>query len=60
MEMIPMWVAGLGWMLTILVGIAGTHSAYRNGVNDGYMYTKDPSCPGYRKAERILKSYGKI
>jgi len=60
MEMVPLWAAGVACLFFVLVGIAGTHSAYRLGVNDGYMYTKDPSCPGYRKAERILKSYGKI
>lgn len=40
--------------------IAGMQAAYHNGVNDGYMFAKDPTCPGYRKARRILESYGKI
>jgi len=44
----------------MLVGLAGAEAAYRNGVNDGYMFSKDPTCPGYRKAGRILKQYGKI
>lgn len=60
METIPLWAAGVACFVCLLVGIAGTHSAYRLGVSDGYMYSKDPTCPGYAKARRILESYGKI
>lgn len=46
-------------LLAIFIVVAN-EAAYRNGVNDGYMLTKDPNCPGYRKARRILERYGKI
>lgn len=58
--MIPIWAAGLVALAITLVGIAGSEAAYRLGVNDGYMFAKDPTCPGYRKARRILESYGKL
>lgn len=60
METIPVWAAGVACLVCLLLGVAGTHSAYRCGVNDGFMFTKDPTCPGYRKAGRILRSYGII
>lgn len=60
METIPMWAAGVACLVCILIGIASSSSAYRLGVNDGYMFTKDPTCPGYQKARRILIRYGKI
>ena len=35
-------------------------AAYRNGINDGYMYTKEPWNPGYKKAEKYLIKTGKL
>jgi hypothetical protein len=57
---IPLWQALLIALAAILVGIASNAAAYRLGVNDGYMFSKDPTCPGYFKARRILEGYGKI
>lgn len=31
------------------------NSAYRNGVNDGYGYAREPNNPGYRAAGEYLK-----
>ena len=41
------------------LGLVGCFAAYRNGVNDGYMAAQDWTCPGYAKAIRILKQFGK-
>ena len=60
MQMIPLWQMMLLLAAVMLVGIANNLAAYRNGVNDGYMFSKDPECPGYQKARRILEGYGKI
>lgn len=35
--------------------IGGCMAAYRNGVNDGYGFAREPECPGYRKAGQILR-----
>lgn len=56
---IPFW----GYILivgAVYFALRATEAAYRNGVNDGYMFSKDPECPGYQKARRILEGYGKI
>jgi hypothetical protein len=58
--MVSELVAALAIAGMALVGMASTIAAYRCGVNDGYMFSKDPTCPGYQKARRILKQYGKI
>jgi hypothetical protein len=58
--MIPLWQALLVVLAALLVGIAASTANYRLGVNDGYCYSKDPTCPGYQKARRILQRYGKI
>ena len=47
--------------LTVIIlstaGIAGMNAAYRNGVNDGYGYSREPNNPGYRKAGDYLRKY---
>jgi hypothetical protein len=56
------------WAIVGLIGgtglslfmIACVWASYRLGVNDGWGYAKDPTCPGYQRARRILQSYGKI
>lgn len=46
------------WALSIIaIGCAASRAAYFNGVNDGYGYAVDPSCPGYWKAGRYLRKY---
>ena len=34
--------------------IGGCMAAYRNGVNDGYGFAREPECPGYAHAGKIL------
>ena len=47
------------WTLATLaacsLGLIGQWAAYRNGVADGYGYSKEPLNPGYQKAGKILK-----
>jgi hypothetical protein len=56
-------MTGFEWFLvTVLVGmfiltILSNGAAYRNGVTDGYGYSKEPSCPGYRAAGEYLVKY---
>lgn len=47
-------------ILCFLFIIFGLKCAYANGVNDGFMYSKEPWNPGYDKAKNILKEFGKI
>lgn len=58
METIPLWAALLIALGLVLFSIAVGEVQYRLGVNDGYRFRKDPTCPGYQKARRILESYG--
>lgn len=44
-------------LLFTVVGVFGMAAAYRNGVTDGYGYSQEPTCPGYAKAGRYLKSH---
>jgi hypothetical protein len=44
----------IGLLIGILLGCAGTYSAYRNGVTDGFGFSIEPRNPGYRKAGRYL------
>jgi hypothetical protein len=47
----------IGFCVGILLGAIASRSAYYNGVNDGYGYSQDPGCPGYRKAGKWLFRY---
>jgi hypothetical protein len=31
--------------------------AYRNGVTDGYGYSREPNCPGYASAGKYLREH---
>ena len=46
-------------MLVVFVALLfmAVGAAYRNGVTDGYGYSKEPTCPGYRHAGEYLKSH---
>jgi len=44
-------ILGMGFL-----GVLSSWAAYRNGVNDGYKYTKEPWNPGYKKAGEYLKT----
>ena len=39
------------------VGLLSTRAAYRNGVNDGYGYSREPDNPGYQRAGDYLRKY---
>jgi len=54
------WIIFAGVIVLMALLIWTSSVNYRLGVNDGYMFAKDPTCPGYRKARRILETYGKI
>lgn len=50
-------VAFFGLMLLItFVAIIGMRAAYRNGVTDGYGYSREPNCPGYAAAGAWLRA----
>jgi hypothetical protein len=42
-----------------VLAIVGCKAAYYNGVNDGYMYSKEPWNPGYEDAGNHLIRIGK-
>lgn len=49
------WVIfGLLVMFAVL-SMFGIGAAYRNGVTDGYGYSKEPTCPGYKAAGEYLR-----
>ncbi len=53
---IETWVILCLFVMFATLSMFGTIAAYRNGVVDGYGYSKEPTCPGYRNAGDILKS----
>jgi len=53
------WGILCGSGLTMILAFAVNKSAYRLGVNDGFMFSKEPNNPGYQEARKILISYGK-
>ena len=44
-------------MVSIVCGVFASSAAYRNGIFDGYGYSKEPNCPGYKVAGDYLKRY---
>lgn len=46
-------------LLLLFLACLGSWASYRNGVNDGYGYSKEPTNPGYQKAGNYLKKYCK-
>lgn len=47
--------AAFAFLLWLLVKFAT--AAYFNGVVDGYGYSKEPNCPGYSEAGRLLREH---
>lgn len=45
----------IGLLFVTGMAVLGVNAAYRNGVTDGYGYSKEPTCPGYAKAGRFLR-----
>ncbi len=43
-------------LVTIALSLVSQGAAYRNGVTDGYGYSKEPTCSGYRRAGEYLKA----
>lgn len=46
---------GIGLLFVACMAALAVGAAYRNGVTDGYGYSKEPSCPGYAKAGKFLR-----
>lgn len=44
-------------VVSVIIGLSGVRAAYRNGVTDGYGYSREPNCPGYKLAGEYLKEY---
>ncbi len=47
-----------GWFVAAVttgVALLSQGAAYRNGCTDGYGYSKEPNCPGYKRAGEYLK-----
>ncbi len=40
-----------------VLGVMGSWAAYRNGVTDGYGYSREPKCPGYAAAGEYLRRH---
>jgi hypothetical protein len=47
----------VGFLMGVSLGWLAIGAAYRNGVTDGYGYSKEPNCPGYRHAGEYLRKY---
>ena len=58
--MIETHICAIAIIGVVFFALACIEAAYSNGVNDGYKYTQDPTCPGYAKAKRILQRRGAI
>lgn len=58
--MVETHVCAIAVLGVLFVACWCCEAAYRNGVNDGFKFTKDPSCPGYAKAKRILQRNGDV
>jgi hypothetical protein len=56
----PITIFVVGMASGALIGTTMGSVNYRLGVNDGFMFSKEPTCPGYQRARRILERYGKI
>lgn len=41
--------------VVVVLAFFGQSAAYQNGVTDGYGYSVEPNCPGYRHAGEFLK-----
>ena len=50
---VPFWIGMT--LLTLVFSVLSANSAYWNGVNDGYGFSREPNNPGYQKAGRILR-----
>lgn len=52
---------GIGGVVGLLVATAFVvmvaRAAYRNGVTDGYGFSREPTCPGYRVAGEYLTKH---
>lgn len=42
--------------LFVILAVIGMRAAYRNGVTDGYGYSREPLCPGYAAAGEWLRA----
>jgi hypothetical protein len=50
----------MGWIvagLFMLLSVVAVSSAYNNGVNDGYGFSREPDNPGYQRAGNYLVHY---
>jgi hypothetical protein len=45
-------IAVFSWFVIVAIG-----SAYHNGCNDGYGYSREPTNPGYQRAGEYLREY---
>lgn len=50
------WII-VGQLLWAIIATLGCIASYRNGVNDGYGFSREPNNPGYQKAGRYLRKY---
>lgn len=50
-----MILASIGLLIGLAFAIPAIYAAYRNGVTDGYGYSREPNNPGYAKAGEYLR-----
>lgn len=56
--MTPIETSLFGMLILLwVVAMLGIGAAYRNGVTDGYGFSREPNCPGYARAGAWLKKY---
>ena len=52
--MILEWVTLVVGVVALLIVLGGLDASYKNGVSDGYGYSREPGNPGYRRAGLYL------
>lgn len=55
MDMIDAWIVLAFFSVFMFIAHLNINAAYRNGVCDGYGFSKEPNNPGYKKAGEYLK-----
>ena len=43
-------------VVVVVLSVANSIAAYKNGCVDGYGFSREPNCPGYRNAGQYLKT----
>lgn len=53
---IETWIIFALFVMFAVLSLICHGATYRNGITDGYGYSREPNCPGYRAAGEWLRS----